>query len=298
MSYVILDLEWNGSFSKSAQRYVNEIIEFGAVKTDSEFHIIDTFSVLISPQIGKKLSGRVKQLTKITNEELADSGIDFLSAAEAFSRFLGDATVMTWGTSDIHALIDNYRYYCDDYHIPFLSSYCDIQEYCERAMGKYDEGNQIGLGVCAEMLGVDFCEDDQHRADADAVLSLACVKKFADKIPVENYILKADCEAFYDRMMFKNYFITDLKSPRIDRAQLRFRCESCGKQARRSGKWKLHNKNFTSDFYCKHCDRKFTGRISFKQRFDGVKINKRIIVKAENKKKTEVAAVDKVNIGE
>ena len=43
MSYVILDLEWNGSYSKTAHRFVNEIIEFGAVKTDDEFNIIDTF---------------------------------------------------------------------------------------------------------------------------------------------------------------------------------------------------------------------------------------------------------------
>lgn len=283
MSYVFLDLEWNGSFSKTERRFVNEIIEFGAVKTDSELNITDAFSALISPKIGKKLSGRVKQLTKLTNEELACDGVDFLTAANRFASFSGDSTVMTWGISDIHALIDNYRYYLGDYHIPFLHSYCDIQEYCERAMDKYDEGNQMGLGVCAELLGVEFDEDDQHRANADAVLSLECVRKALGVIPLENYIADADSESFYEKMMFKNYFITDLSSSKIDRAQLRFRCESCGKAARRTKKWRLRNKNFVADFYCRNCQKAFTGKISFKQRFDGVKVNKRVVEKTEDK---------------
>ena len=55
MSYVILDLEWNGSYSNKEHRYVNEIIEFGAIKTDENFNITDRFEMLVTPQIGKKL---------------------------------------------------------------------------------------------------------------------------------------------------------------------------------------------------------------------------------------------------
>ena len=120
MSYVILDLEWNGAFSKSAQKFVNEIIEFGAVKLDEKLNVVDTFSSLITPKIGKRLSGKVKQLTKINFEELVDDGVDFFTAADSFAKFLGDSTLMTWGTSDIHALIENYLFYTKDYHIPFL----------------------------------------------------------------------------------------------------------------------------------------------------------------------------------
>ena len=32
MNFVILDLEWNGSYSKRDKKFYNEIIEFGAVK--------------------------------------------------------------------------------------------------------------------------------------------------------------------------------------------------------------------------------------------------------------------------
>ena len=284
MSYVILDLEWNSTYSKRVQHFVNEIIEFGAVKLDDDLNIIDSFSVLVKPQICKRLSGRVKQLTRLTIDELKNGGVDFLTAANGFTDFLGDSILMTWGTSDIHALLENYTYFTDDYHIPFLKTYCDLQEYCEKSLGKYDEGNQMGLGACAELLGVEFSEEEQHRADADACLSVKCLRKVMGGYPIEKCILKADCEDFYKRMTFKNHFITDLSSPKVDRNQLRFRCDLCGKPAKRVKKWKLHNKNFSADFYCKNCERKFTGRVSFKQKYDGVKVNKRIIEIKENAK--------------
>lgn len=282
MDYIILDLEWNSAYSKSAQRFVNEIIEFGAVRVNDRFEPKDEFSMLITPKIGKKLSGRVKELTHLTNEDLAD-GADFISVAKAFTRFVGDSVVMTWGTSDIHALIDNYMYYTGNRRIPFLTRYCDLQEYCERAVDKFDEGNQIGLGNFAELIGIDYSEDEQHRAAADAFLSLKCLKKVMNGYPLESCILKADCEDFYNRMLFKNHFITDLTSPEIDRTQMKFLCEQCGKQAKRVKRWKIRNKSFNADFYCKSCDVKFTGRISFKKRYDGVKVNKRIVRPVEKK---------------
>ena len=59
MNYVILDLEWNSSYSKKSKGFISEIIEFGAVKFDESFNITGTFSMLVSPQVGKKLSGKV-----------------------------------------------------------------------------------------------------------------------------------------------------------------------------------------------------------------------------------------------
>lgn len=282
MSYVILDLEWNTAYSKTAHRFVNEIIEFGAVKTDDGFNEIDSFERLITPTVGrKKLTGRVKELTHLTNEQLAEGGEDFFSVAQAFAEFLGDSVMMSWGTSDVHALIDNYLYYTRSRTIPFLTRYCDLQEYCERAIGEFDEGNQIGLGRFAEKIGISFSEEEQHRAAADAYLSLKCLRAVSGRLPLDDYVLQADCEEFYDRMLFKNHFITDLTSPDIDREQMKFACDKCGAQARRTKKWKLRNKCFAADFYCKNCDRRFSGRVSFKKRYDGVKVTKRIVEKAE-----------------
>ena len=48
MSYVILDLEWNSAYSRQEHRFVNEIIEFGAVKVDDSFCEAGCFAELIA----------------------------------------------------------------------------------------------------------------------------------------------------------------------------------------------------------------------------------------------------------
>ena len=49
MSYVILDLEWNSAYSYKLKHFVNEIIEFGAVRLDDELNIESTYSSLVKP---------------------------------------------------------------------------------------------------------------------------------------------------------------------------------------------------------------------------------------------------------
>ena len=170
MSFVVLDLEWNGSYSSKEHRFVNEIIEFGAVKTDENLNIIDRFEMLISPQIGKKLCSKVKKLTKITNEELRENGCTFMHAVSEFKKFCGDCVLVTWGTSDILALIENYMYYAHRPELPFLTSYCNVQDYCEKCLSVNDKSSQLGLSVCADMLAINFDVEEQHRAYADAEL--------------------------------------------------------------------------------------------------------------------------------
>lgn len=286
MSYVILDLEWNGTYSKAAHKFVNEIIEFGALKLNDALEITDSFSALVAPKIGKKMNTRVKALTKINFEELKDKGVSFDEASSRFAVFLGDSVLLTWGTSDLFTLMENYTFYTKDYHIPFLTSYCDLQEFCERAMGIYDEGNQIGLGTCAERLGIAFSEEEQHRADADAYLSLECMKRNIAAYPIGECILDARSEAFYERLTFKNHFLTSLSDPAVDKEELKFSCDRCGSPAKRQKKWKMHNKHFTTEFYCRQCRRRFIGRISFKQKYDSVVVNKRILEMPEKVKKS------------
>ena len=60
MDFVILDLEWNGTYSRRLKGFMNEIIEFGAVKVDENLNILDTFSALVRPQVGRSCSGKSK----------------------------------------------------------------------------------------------------------------------------------------------------------------------------------------------------------------------------------------------
>ena len=233
MSFVVLDLEWNGSYSSKEHRFVNEIIEFGAVKTDENLNIIDRFEMLISPQIGKKLCSKVKKLTKITNEELRENGCTFMHAVSEFKKFCGDCVLVTWGTSDILALIENYMYYAHRPELPFLTSYCNVQDYCEKCLSVYDKSSQLGLSVCADMLAINFDVEEQHRAYADAELTLKCMKHFVKDYPIDDFIKDATAHEFYDRLLYKNHFITDINNPEIDKRSMRFNCDACGRQAAR-----------------------------------------------------------------
>lgn len=59
MQYIILDLEWNAAYSRRRQGFINEIIEFGAVKVDGHLQVIDTFSALVRPgRLAKKSAGK------------------------------------------------------------------------------------------------------------------------------------------------------------------------------------------------------------------------------------------------
>lgn len=285
MSYVILDLEWNASYSKTLHKFVNEIIEFGAVKTDDDFNIIDTFSVMVVPKIGKRLSSKVKQLTKISYSELEKNGIPFMEAVKRFTDFAGESVIVTWSTSDIHALIENYSYYTNDYHLPFLYQYCNVQEFCEACLNINDSSGQLGLSACAEMLKIEFEEDEQHRAFADAELSLKCLKKLSKKKSVSDFFYDTGNEEFYKRMMFKTHFVTNIDSDDVDKSQMYFECLSCGKLTKKLTKWKVHNKAFTADFLCDNCSKKFLGRVTFKKKYDGVVVRKKLVEKKSEEDK-------------
>ena len=120
---VVLDLEWNGAYSKRIKGFLNEIIEFGAVKLDAQMQPEDTFAALVRPQVGKKISDKIAALTSITDEELA-SGTQFMRAVSRFRQWAGDCLLMTWGTSDILTLIENCRYFSGNGHIPFFDRLC------------------------------------------------------------------------------------------------------------------------------------------------------------------------------
>ena len=104
MNIVILDLEWNGAYSRRLHGYINEIIEFGAVKLDQKLNITDRFSCFVKPQVGKKISSIISDLTSITDAHLSDA-MPFLQVMSRFRKWAGNCVIATWGTSDILALI-------------------------------------------------------------------------------------------------------------------------------------------------------------------------------------------------
>lgn len=276
MDFVVLDLEWNGAYSRRIKHFLNEIIEIGAVRVDGSLKVLDTFEALVRPQVGKKISGKVKTLTSITNEEL-ENGLVFMQAVSRFGKWAKDAAVVTWGTSDILALIENYSYYGGGDRVPFLSRYADIQAYCEHEARSGGPGRQMGLSAAADLLGVDESGFDHHRALGDSLLALRCFQKVYDPGRFAPFLQDAKDDEFYRRMEFKNMAICDLSNPLIHPQDLAFRCDACGHSARRIGEWQLHNKSFFALFHCSRCDKKFYGRVQFKLKYEGLAVKKRIL---------------------
>ena len=287
MNFVILDLEWNGTYSRRLKGFMNEIIEFGAVKVDECLHVLDTFDALVRPQVGKKISGKIKTLTNITNEELAN-GLQFMQVMSRFRKWMGDAVLMTWGTSDILALIENSRYFCGSERIPFLKQYVDLQSYCEQML-HYDATKQMGLSTSAQLLGINEEDIAHHRAMDDSMLSLRCLQKLYQKEALFPFIQDARTDDFYEKIKFKTMIICDLTNPLIKRSDMMFYCDACGRRASREGEWQLKNKSYRANFRCKHCDNRFIGRVQFKLKYDGMVVKKCILPQKEEeiKEKTE-----------
>lgn len=274
MQYVILDLEWNGTYSKRLKGFINEIIEFGAVKVDEKLDIIDTFEALVRPQVGKKISGKIKTLTSITNEEL-EKGLQFMQVVSLFKKWAGDAILLTWGTSDVLTLIENCEYFYGSPHIPFLQRYMNLQEYCQQRMA-YDVAKQMGLTTAADLLGIDGEGFNHHRALGDSLLSLRCFQKVYEPETVLRFVKIAN-EEFYRRMTFKTTILCDLNNPLIQPNDMVFNCQICGRRARRLTNWKLKNKSYRALFVCRYCHTNFYGRVQFKLKYEGLLVKKSIL---------------------
>ena len=286
MNYIVIDFEFNGAYSKRHHRFVNEIIEFGAVKLDDRLNMIDTFSELVTPQISKKLNSHVAQLTHLKMNDLQECHNTFSHVLSKFKKFLGDGVLLSCGNSDILVLMENYRYFFGEETLPFLSAYCNLQHYCEAALDYHDRSRQMGLSACAELLGIGFEDGDLHRALTDAELTSLCFQKLYDPALFERFVLPCD-ETFYKRITFKNYNLYDIRDPEVNRKEMFFLCDQCGHKARRRSKWKVKNKTFLARFRCFRCRREFEGRITFKKCFDSVKVIKRIAEIPDPKQKQQ-----------
>ena len=51
MTTIILDLEWNTAYYPKQSRFINEIIEFGAVKLDENLEVVDDFQMFVRSRL-------------------------------------------------------------------------------------------------------------------------------------------------------------------------------------------------------------------------------------------------------
>lgn len=272
MDIVILDLEWSAAYSRRIKGYINEIIEFGAVKCGADLKRKDVFSCFVKPQVGKRINPVVSSLTNITDENLT-GGLTFMGAVSRFRKWAGNCIIMTWGSSDILTLIENCRYFSGSGQVPFLSHYCDLQRYAQDRLETGASG-QMGLEKAAELLGLDVSGMEHHRALDDSLMTLEILKGVYDREAIRPFV-EVCGEEFYRRTTFKTTYICDLHSPLVQKSHLRFACPKCGGQSRRTTRWVLKNRSFRAEFRCMSCGYPFAGRLTIKQKYEGLAVNKK-----------------------
>ncbi len=287
MNYIILDLEWNISFCHWEKRFINEIIEFGAVKLDSELNEIGRFQCFVRSKLTKRLRSRVKGLTNITNEDMR-SGISLEQATADFVKWAGEDTLMlTWSNTDIHVLLDNYKTLLKPplERVPFLYKYADLQKYVQNSIGV--TGNQISLTTAAEKMGVNFEEFAAHRALGDCLCSAELFRRTYDEKALRGYIANTRTKEYYERLSFKPYYINDLKNPDVDANELRFRCPECNNFMKRMAKWHFKNRSFIAPFECKNCKILLNGKVRFKKLYDSVAVTRSLTEPPPPKEETD-----------
>lgn len=277
MQFIVMDLEWNNTYAKKANGYINEIIEIGAVKLDSDIETVDTFSCIIRSQIGKKLRGSVKKLTHLTNDDIS-SGMPFTKAFSMFRKWIGneETVILTWGDGDIRVLLDNFKYLNGIKVIPFLDRYCDLQK-CFQKYSKSGKGQQTGLLTAAEILGIDPDMYIHHRALGDSMMTAEILKRIFNTGFVEPEIVVCD-EEFYSRLLYKAKVIRNIDNPLVDKKRLNHTCESCGNACEQLTNWKFHCQFFRANFYCSECDLTYSVGVRFKRLYDQVEFRKIVSV--------------------
>ena len=267
-----MDLEWNNSYMKSAQRFVNEIIEVGAVKLDENLNTVGTFSEIIKPVLSKKLRSRIKNLTNISNDDIK-SGKPFSKVISDFEKWVGDnAVVLSWGDTDIRTLLTNMKCFLNKENISFIRKYADLQRYCQCFINM-ENVQQAGLSYAAECLQIDAEKFPHHRALDDSLLSAECFKKTFDKEKLKEFIKECN-EDFYARLAFHPYVIRKKDDPLIDKNVFNCVCDICGGNVKVIKKWKFSNQSFRGIFYCGKCDREFRVSLRIKKFYDRIDIKR------------------------
>ncbi len=252
MNYIVFDLEWNQSYGGFVEnpRMPFEIIEIGAVKLDSKFNIIDSFSNLIRPKLYKKLQPHIRSILNYDEKDLKN-GKPFDMVCREFLKWCGteDYIFCTWGPMDLSYLQNNMDYY---YMKPLetpLKFYNIQQIYTDL---KEKDGAIVKLEKAVNNLSIDI-DRPFHSAVNDAyytaqVLAKIHPKDLADRYSYDVYNnpkAKEDEIISYHKHYMEHISreFDDKKDIMMDKELATMRCYKCGKKAAKKIKWFTHTPN-------------------------------------------------------
>ena len=290
MNYIILDLEWDSAYCKKHGRFVNQILQIGAVKLDENFKEIGKFVKTVRSSFAKKVSKRFATLTGITTEDMLN-GIPFSLAVDLYNEWAGnDFMTLTWSNSDLYTIMENTRLFLEEGANFKLGKYVDLQKYFQSEMKVrgIELVNQVSLSDAAEMLKISTEDFDLHTAIDDSKITAEILKRIYNAERIAPFIKDTENPEFYRKLMFKNYYLSKLDHKEIKPQHLLFLCDKCGSKAVANKKFKYRNHWFTNEFKCSSCDNTFLGRVMFKMTYNGLKVTKRIIHPVPKEQENEV----------
>ncbi len=294
MKYIILDLEWDSMFFQKEKRFINHILQIGAVRLDSEFNTIATFEATIKSELSNRVSSRFAKLTGITSEKMR-AGIPFSQAVEEYNRFANGAQVtMTWSNSDLYTIIENEEYLLQNGVKFSFRGYLDLQKLVQSELKNhgYDSKNQISLEAAAQLMNINTEEYELHTALDDCLVCAELFKLCYNKQKFDTLLKDTSSPDFYARLRFKPYAISDIHDRNINRSELVFNCPKCKGETQKIGAWKYRNRWFVTDFKCKKCKFRFSGRVAFKKTFDDIQVKHKVCeYKPKKKVKNEMQSV-------
>ena len=278
MEYIVLDLEWDSAYFPPEKRFLNQILQIGAVKLDENFNIVDSFNRVIKSSFSKRVSSRFSKLTGITNE-IMRNGMDFTDAVKEYNEFAKTAEVtMTWSNSDLYTILENEELLLKGGTKFLMNKYLNLQKLVQNEMHSkgYESKNQVALEAAADFLGVETEDYELHDALDDCKLSAKLLKLCYNEDRFNTLVKDTENPDFYARLRFKAYPISDINDSNINPKELKFKCPKCGGKTRRLKNFKYINRWFISDFECKNCKHKFNGRVSFKKTYDDLLIDHKV----------------------
>lgn len=135
MHYIIFDLEWNQASEQPTDSVPHtqpalhfEIIEIGAVKVDALGNVLGEFGELIRPVVYPHLFERIRQVVKISEEDLLRAR-SFPEVWKDFIAWCGDdPRFCTWGSMDLTELQRNVEFHGlkNPFALPLF--YYDVQK--------------------------------------------------------------------------------------------------------------------------------------------------------------------------
>ena len=120
MNHIVIDFEFTpiDKYYKHQRNIIkNEIIEFGAVKLNEQYQVVDEFSAFVKPEYSKKIDNYCSFLTGITDFDLSTAPT-FAEVTELFLEWVGedDYELYAWSEHDC-------KQFCGE---------CKLKNMCER----------------------------------------------------------------------------------------------------------------------------------------------------------------------